>query len=606
MSAEPASVPRDVGPLATRAAPTGRSSVLPAVLLLTITVLLYAPARGFDRIEYDDPQFLFDNSNLQRGITRDTLWWALTNLEGNSWRPVASVVHLLAFSAFGANPGAQHLVSVMLFVITVAGLFAVLRAATGSVTLAFVAAGLWAWHPLRVENVCWLTETAGPIAGLFCVAALGAYVAYARRPHAARYALVAVCFALAMMAKPTLPAFPIALLALDLWPLDRVEAAWAFRRWRGLGGLALEKAPLMIIALAFTVFTARRVAGADLGQQSAVPWAGALLAVPAAYGWTLFKTVLPIDLSVHYPWSMAWSHGQSIGAAVGLIATTALLIRFRSKPLLAGWFWFLVMLLPMLIASRYRSAWVADRYIYLPHMLLMAGLASAVLGATATRGARSAGAAGHAAARTTSPFLRRWGVLAPAMAALVVLSAQQVWRWQHSETLFEHSLSVAPDSAVLHHNLGVVFGEQGRHAEARDQYARAVAISPRYLDPRVNLGIVAERLGDYALAERQLRLALQLQPDSRLTRFAFAHLRAQQGDHRQAVDMYTQLAREHPDDLDVQVNLGAALEVLGDRMGAEARYRAALRLDPDDTDALTNLNRLLSGGSSIAAPVSKP
>lgn len=601
MSEEPGSVTRDAGALAARAAPPMRRSIAPLVLLIGITALLYAPAAQFDFIHFDDPQYLFENPSLQRGITRDTAWWALTSLDGNSWRPVANLVHLLAFTAFGPDPGAQHVVSVAIFVVTTAALFAVFRAATGSALLAFVAAALWAWHPLRVENVCWLTETAGPIAGLFCVAALGAYVAYARRGGAARYALVTVCFVLAMMAKPTLPALPIALLALDLWPLGRAEAAWISRRWRGVGWLVLEKMPLLAIALAFTVFTAIQVASVT-DQQSTAPataWTKALLAVPAAYVWTLLKTAWPVDLSVHYPWAMSWSRGQSILALLGLCALTILIVRSRSKPLLAGWFWFLVMLLPMLVASRYRSSWVADRYVYLPHMLLMAGIAAAILDATAARSTRPASTreTTAAAGRHSSKFLQRWGVLGTAMAALIILSAQQVWRWQNSETLFRHSLDIAPESDILRYNFGVVLHRQERFPEATEQYAQAIKISPAYVDPRVNLGIVAERLGDYAQAERHLRVALQIEPTNRAARFAFARLRAQQGRHHEAANMYEQLTREYPDDLDVHVNLGAALEAVGDRAAAEAHYREALRIDPNDPDALSNLNRLLAGGA---------
>jgi Flp pilus assembly protein TadD len=414
-----------------------------------------------------------------------------------------------------------------------------------------------------------------------------------------------------MMTKPTVLALPIALLALDVWPLERWTSGWREKRWRGVAMLALEKTPLVVIALVFAVATARMVGGATPEERAAsvaATWADAAYAVPAGVAWTLIKTVIPTDLAVNYPWATAWSHGQSIGGALALIVLTALIVRSRSAALIAGWAWFLVLLLPMLAASRYRSTWVADRYTIVPHLLLLAGLASAFFDATAIvkEPTPKPGELRERPRTSRSTFLRRWGAIMMALAAFVVLSARQVAYWQNSETLFRHALAVAPDSAVSHHSLGIALAEQGRLVEAADHYAHAAAVERRYADPRVNLGIVAEQLGNFALSEKSLREALELQPKNRLARFAMARLRARQGRNRQAVELYELLAREEPGAVDVRVNYGAALEMMGDRAGAEAQYRAALHLDPDDPDARANLDDLLAGRSRTSAGATRP
>jgi tetratricopeptide (TPR) repeat protein len=270
-----------------------------------------------------------------------------------------------------------------------------------------------------------------------------------------------------------------------------------------------------------------------------------------------------------------------------MLILTACIVRSRHRPAIAGWFWFVVLLLPMLAAARYRTAWVADRYALVPHMLFMAAIAAVFFDATAAAQQRTG----------NSTFLRRWGAVSIVLAILVLLSVQQVWRWQNTETLFRHALTIVPDSAASHHALGQTLMEQGRLAEAGDHFAHAVAIVPTYADSRVNLGIVAERLGNFPLAEQSLRAALELRPTHRAARFAMAKLRARQGRHKEAVALYEQLARDYPDALDVRVNYGAALEMMGDRAGAEAQYREALRLDPGDPDARANLEDLLSGRS---------
>jgi len=313
---------------------------------------------------------------------------------------------------------------------------------------------------------------------------------------------------------------------------------------------------------------------------------------------------------------MAWSRGQCLAALAGMVALTALIFWSRHRALIAGYLWFGIVMFPVLAAARYRTAWMADRYVIVPHILLLAGAAAAFFDATARRS--------RAAPRTTpvpdvppqpgpsmspaggSTFFRRWGAITVALAALIALSVRQVWIWRDSEALFRHAVTLYPESETAHHCLAIALAEQDRLKEAADHYLHAVAIRPGFFDARLNLGIVQERLGNFDLSDRSLQAALQIEPNSRAARFAVARLRARQGRHREAVELYGQLVREYPNDVDVHVNFGAALEVMGDRAGAEAQYRKALRLDPNDPDARANLDDLLAGRSPVQSSATRP
>src|SRR5689334_19562998 len=135
-----------------------RSHWLALLLLLAVTALIYAPTWGFGYIVYDDPWVLVENPNLHRGINRETLRWAFTDTEGNYWHPVGNLVNLAAFTALGPAPGAQHVINVLLLCAIAALVFYLLASTTGRLSVAFVGAALWAWHPLRVESTAWLTE----------------------------------------------------------------------------------------------------------------------------------------------------------------------------------------------------------------------------------------------------------------------------------------------------------------------------------------------------------------------------------------------------------------------------------------------------------------
>jgi tetratricopeptide (TPR) repeat protein len=94
--------------------------------------------------------------------------------------------------------------------------------------------------------------------------------------------------------------------------------------------------------------------------------------------------------------------------------------------------------------------------------------------------------------------------------------------------------------------------------DARDAYARAVALDPRHASARVNLGRLLQDAGRPAEAAEQYRAALAVRP-------------------------------RHPT---AAFKLGTALEDLGRRPEAIEAYRKALDADDDFADAHFNLARL--------------
>ena len=460
----------------------------PLWTLVLVTAALYAPTARFDFVHYDDPHYFYGPPQVRQGFTFGTLRWAVTNTDGDYWHPVGSIVHLLAFTVFPLDPGVQHCVTVGIFLAALAAWYAVLRGATVSPQVAFVAAALWAWHPLRVESVAWLTERGAVVAALFAVMSIRAYVRYARRPSIRRYALVALWFTFALLSKPTLPALPVALLAADAWPLGRLQSAWRERRWRGPARLLLEKVPLLLIALGVVILTLK-LTSAPGHHRPRLSTIDRVLALPSGYGWFLVKTVLPTGLSVQHPWSNRWPPVLAVLSAGVLVAMTACVAWSRRAPLIAGWIWFLVMLLPMLAGAPLRASWVAGRYALLPHLLLVAGVVGAI------RWTRAATV-----------------VVSGVLAMLVVASAVQLQHWRNSEALFAHALAVTRDNAIVHHNLGVALHEQGRVAEAAVHFRRAVEIDPDYLEAQVNLGAMLEIMGDRAGAEKHYRQAVRIDP----------------------------------------------------------------------------------------------
>jgi hypothetical protein len=73
---------------------------------------------------------------------------------------------------------------------------------TGTWSSGLSPAALFALHPINVESVVWVAERKNLLSMSFFLLALGVYRWYAREPRPGRYAVVALLFALGLMAKP--------------------------------------------------------------------------------------------------------------------------------------------------------------------------------------------------------------------------------------------------------------------------------------------------------------------------------------------------------------------------------------------------------------------
>src|ERR1035437_4661452 len=230
-------------------------------LLLTVaTLALYYPVHHHPFVNYDDSIYVTENPHVQSGLDWDTVKWAFTTYDAGNWHPLTWLSHTLDCQLFELNPAGHHDVNLLLHVLNVLLLFWVLQQATGFAGRSFMVAALFALHPINVQTVAWVAERKNLLSMLFFLLALGAYRWYARKPRMGRYAVVALLFALGLMAKPQVITLPCVLLLWDYWPLRRVSAlepssgeAPPTIPQKSFTELVEEKLPLFAIALADAV-----------------------------------------------------------------------------------------------------------------------------------------------------------------------------------------------------------------------------------------------------------------------------------------------------------------------------------------------------------------
>ena len=131
--------------------------VLGALLVLA-TLLLYAPVAHHEFLRFDDIAYVADNVHVNTGLNLSNIVWAFTSFHLGNWHPVTWLSHMVDCQLFGLNSGPQHVINVLLHAANVLLLCSLLQRATGAVWRSFLAAALFAVHPLNVETVAWVAE----------------------------------------------------------------------------------------------------------------------------------------------------------------------------------------------------------------------------------------------------------------------------------------------------------------------------------------------------------------------------------------------------------------------------------------------------------------
>ncbi len=516
---------------------TNQRTVVPfvALLLFVGTLALYYPALQNGFVNYDDPDYVTSNLQVQQGLTSHNLKWALTSTAEANWHPLTWISHMLDVQWFGMKPVGHHAQSVFWHAINVVLLFFLLATVTGLVGRSALVAGLFAVHPLNVESVAWIAERKTVLCTFFLLLALAAYGWYVKRPGVRRYLLVAVLFALGLMAKPMVITLPLLLLLLDFWPLQRFPQITVSR-------LVLEKIPLLALSAASAAITlyAQR-AGNAVGSTQLLPLAMRVKNAIYSYFIYLEKAVWPSRLAVFYPHPEAslalW---KVLGAAVLLISITTLFWRFRKRRyLLVGWLWFLVTLAPVIgIVQVGRQGW-ADRYAYIPLWGVFVIAVWLLF---------------EAAARIS---LSRAAQVAISLAVLLGYAAMthiQIGFWRSSYSLFAHAIEVTGPNAIAEGNLGSALMELRRPDLAVSHLERAVQLLPTLPAPHYSLGTLLQRQNQLDRAQREYQLALKYASDNQ------------------------EAAQTHN-------NIGVLFNQLGRRDDAVAEFTQAIALNPSERNS---------------------
>ena len=535
-----------------------------AALLFGLLLFVYLPAL--------QGGFLWDDD---AHITRPTLQsfsglWSIWFKPGatQQYYPLLHTAFWVEHGLWGVAVVGYHLINLLLHAGAAFLLVAVLRKL--AVPGAWLAAFVFALHPVQVETVAWISEQKNTLSTVFYLASALIYLRFDQSRQKRHYLIALALFLMALASKTVTATLPAALLLVFWWQRGLKKMDWKrdvvpLLPWLALGALA----GLVTAHIEHSVIGA---AGKDyaltLGEKTLL--AGRVICFYAG------KLLWPAGLIFIYPhWDVdlhaRWQYW--FPAAVVLLAAALGFLALKRRGPLAGFLFFIGTLVPVLgflNVYPFRFSYVADHFQYVACL----GIIVPVAAGLALAGPKLSWI-GHAV-----------------VFVLAFLTWNQTGFYRNAEALYRETLARNPESWMARSNLGSVLMQVPGHAnEAMVDLENALLQNPDLPEAHNNLGLLLSNSpGGMTNAIAEFHEALKLRPN-----YAEAHNNLgsilAEDPHRlgEAVAEYQEALRISPDYAEAHNNLGSAFSNMQRPVEAMDEFDEALRLNPNLAEAHANL-----------------
>jgi protein O-mannosyl-transferase len=553
-----------------------------AVIIL-VAFIAYLPTLSNEFV-WDDDALLTNNDFIKSPDGLYKFWYATEQMD---YWPVTYSTLWIEWRLWGMHSTGYHINSLILHIVASLLIWVILKKL--SIPGAFLAAIIFAVHPVNVESVAWIAQRKNLMAMLFFLLSILWYLKFlgharAAKPSVVRYPfpifsyfvlhpssfnawywLSLFAFVLAMLGKGSVAVLPVLLLGIVWWlrPLTRWDL--------------LRSVPFFVVAAALT--------GVNIWYQThggaAIRTAGIAeraLGAGSAVWFYLYKALLPLNLVFIYPsWHIDPGNLRWWLPLTACIVVTAVLWWNRiawSRPYLFAWGFFCVALAPVMgLTDVYfmKYTLVSDHY---QHVAIIGAIALAAAGWSYWRQKNMQPAA----------------IIATALVCvLIFLTREQNRTYRDFETLFRTTIDRNPECWMAQNNLGGILYRTGRPQEAIEHFRQALEYYPDSAEHHNNLGVALNETGAPKEAIEHFVEAERLAPNDPDAHYNHGIALASLGQNQQAIEQYEQALAIKPDYAKAHNNLALLLVKTGRLPDAIEHYEQALKFNPDLVEAYINL-----------------
>jgi len=576
----------------------GLMLVVGAVVLAVHWPVLSAQAVSLDDDKYIEKNLLVQNpgwASVRRFFTEVTE----PSMPGY-YQPMTMVSLMIDYALGGRykNPQQFHRTSLALHVANTTLVILLLYLLFSRALIAAGVGLLFGLHPINVEPIAWLSERTTMLGSFFALLCLILYVRYGAKKNWKLYLGCLVMYLLALISKPTTISVPLLMLLLDYWPLRRWEGGDKAGIYRQLGRAVRQKLPFFILAgiFAFITFVSR---GRMSGSPLIMPTEYNFWRVPLLFChnniFYLYKIVWPGCLSYLYPFCqpLGLSDPMILASVIGTAVLIVLLVVSRrwTEAVLTGWLIYFAALAPTIQIIGFSNTIAGDKYVYLPSIGLLMLLAWALgrfcgLGKSVNR-----------------PVLVTITILVLAVAESG-LTRRHLALWRDTVGLYGYMVTLTPNSAVVHNQLGYALKLEGRFDEAIEHFNEALRCNPKHFKAHNNMGTSLTALGRLDEAVDYFNQTLQLRPNYVEAYYNLGVALSRQGKLDEAVKSYHKALELRPDFPKAHNNLANIISDQGKIDEAIWHYRCVMRLQPNYAEAYNNLGSTLASQGKFDEAIS--
>lgn len=491
----------------------GRRNQLAALFVVVIAFFVYANSLG-NGFVWDDSDVIVTNPAL-RG-SPFTLFQSIDTIGDNEtlpyYRPLTILTFLIEERLHGLMPFPMHLINVLLHAATAFLVYLLVRSFGSEIKTAFLAAVLFAVHPINTEVVDFISARNGLLSGFFILLAYPIHRGSVLRKNLSGGFIAAFFLLAGLFSKETaLVALPF-IIALEI-PAIRTNISGA--RYQA----AMRLLPYAVVLSCYLIMRWMTLSRFGI-QTSVIPGMGAeklqnIYKIPDLWERMannlyilpryMLTMIWPVALSMRYtipgnfqPFILSLTVAWLCIAAV----MSWLFTRGRSQITFFGLAWFALFYVPVSGIAMFPSSPMADRYMYVPAIglwLIAADQASRFL--------------------LTGDSVRKYGfvIVALILLALGGLTVRRNMDWKNEITLFSRFLDQYPGDVYSHTGMGnAFFGERNQGSKYLDlaeaEYKQALAMNPILPGVNTKMGYIHLARGDSEGAVHYYTIALGIYP----------------------------------------------------------------------------------------------
>ena len=614
---------------------TRRFSLAAVAVPLFLTLVVYANSINNDFTNWDDPGLVVENASI-RSLGIDNVLAIFTPQPGITYHPVRVLSYALDYYIWKLNPVGYHLMNTLLHAVSAVILYFLLAIILDQIRgekfgesnriISLLTALLFAVHPVNVEAVAWIASRKYVLLAFFYFLSLYLYIkSSATEQHSILpYLLSILTCILALLSSPFALTLPGLLILYDYCRFRDIFP------WKNIKKQLLYYTPYILLTLIEFIILANTLStGPDPTFKPRYldnSFYTLLTMLRVLYDYTK-NLLFPFWLNnryVDYISTSFFEYKIIISCCVITFLVILLFIQVKRGEKIAlfciGWFFITWLPVSNIIPI---STTMADRYLYLPGIGLFLGFSLLV----------------H---KVLARFFGK--IFLPVMITSLILifslsflTIQRNKVWANSLSLWEDSLSKAPNSPIAHKNLADALEERGRRDEAIEHYLEALHLKPDYAQAHNNFGLALASEGkyeeaidhyhralliknEYASAHNNLALALlhtgKIEEATRhlyaavLLKLDWAEAHSNlgnvlftQGRLNEAVAEYMEALRFKPNQAGIHHNLAMALSRLGKIEEAIEHFSEVVRLQPNSASAHNDLGVALASTGNLQGAI---